>query len=354
MPDESVELPRIAGVYTKIRERLVPEETREETSASAEVSSIEEALGVSFERIPLKVKPQFLDLIKEMSSLVSFVLPEQGKKITKFFRKRRNEIVELILSELTKSSYVDGLYSQKTKICYVMGGVKYQDYDRDGLMKELAGVSLVSLHEAIHAYHDQKDSHGLPIGMEGIQAIKEFFESIKRKRLSPKEIKKRFEWFVVGRIFAEGIAEYGSRQTHARILDKWHEKLVMVGLDETEAGSMIDNINSRTNRPIDITEQNIQRQIKTAQDFVEGESASLASRKAKFSPKLQWKITKAFLDLNRGAYPLGFYFVNEAMRGLIEQGLSKTEAFNLLISSPPESLEDIANPKDYLVKLKTE
>lgn len=354
MPEEKGELPGISGVYTRIRERFTSKETGQENLATAEVSLIEEAIGITFEETPRKVTPQFRDWLIEMSPLISSLLPEKGGRVGKFLAARRRELAALIAAELLPHTNPEGFYSQTTKRCFVLAGIEYEIYDRDGLMKEVIGVSLASLHEVMHAYHDQKDKIGVPVGMKGLLELKGFYESIKRKRLLLEEIRSQFERFTVGRIFVEGIAEYGSRQTHAKILDKWEERLMAAGMGEEEVASFIDKVNFRTNRPIDISEENMQRSLETAGEFVETQSAWLSSRKAKIGPRLLRRMVEAYMELNKDVYPLGFYFVNEAMRDLVKRGLSKAEALNLLISSPPEILKEIANPKDYLARLRIE
>lgn len=124
------------------------------------------------------------------------------------------------------------------------------------------------------------------------------------------------------------------------------------GISEKEVVSFIDRVNFRTNRPIDISESNIQRSKDTAEEVVETQSVWLSSRKTKIGPRLLRRMVEAYMKLNKDVYPLGFHFVNWVMQGLIKRGLSKAEALNLLISLPPESLKDISTPKDYLAKLE--
>jgi|GEM_PF-5430142 len=347
MSEAGGELSGVGKLYIKVREKISPEFfPRIEEDAGAEVFFLEKALGIKFTKIPEKVQSSTEDYLREAGNLIKIVSPEDGgNRLKRFFQKGKNEAYEIIASEFLRSA--SGFFSPVSEKIYHKGEYAYFWHDREGVMPELKKVNIVSLHEAMHAFHFQRDSTNKQVGFEGLQALTSLIFKIGKREIGKEEARDLFEEMMVNRTMGEGIAEFGSRITHSYILEEWGKRFVEMGRSIAETTEFLDRLNKDVNKPIDISADNIKTQTEKIKNYIKTQTEILFFR---FSPANNQKLAKSLIEVNDAFYPVGFNFVNSCVRAMGERGISMSDALGYIIDHPPKKIDEISDPLKYLEK----
>ncbi len=278
------------------------------TSPNSEVKVLERWLGLSFKETPPKVD------LTQRNLLVYFM--RDRKAGWAYMRERKG-----MASENTA-----GFYSEDYRTIFLTTGLPRQATWR------------ISIHENLHAYVDQTNSEFYKVnGLDNAESIE------KRE---------------VYRAFNEGIAYWGTyecelsagmpeafhlaRHNSPPIADLAQKIVEDVAIDYAYSRLITNSGNNLSLRLDEYTAFNLfSLGVEQERKQAEGESLSLSETRGIISDSQMYIL---------GAY-LGYFFVNETMVGLRQEGKSKAEALNLLINNPPDTLAKLHNSYPYISNL---
>lgn len=145
------------------------------------------------------------------------------------------------------------------------------------------------------------------------------------------------ERIVTYRCFDEGVAQWGALRTARRLTEHFEPEDVLSMENSMLHGTKDDQ---QTNFK--------QEQSRAVRQAVSAYKAALSQT----GPKVMIEGMKAESQLSDSQYVAGYHFVDEAMNILINSGRQVGEALTGIIKKPPERIDDLERPQEYLVRVK--
>lgn len=185
-----------------------------------------------------------------------------------------------------------------------------------------------ALHENMHGFNAGTN----PEIYDALTTLsKAMSEAVLGKLIGSVEVEKA----IVVRSFDEGMAQWGAITTAEKMPEDF------------EVVSSMKNFmlqGARIEGPVDIDEQFVD-------SYFNNLSEAAQTYQAAFNLQGMGAIKegmKAEEMLAEAKYITGFYFVNQAMLHLTEQGLTLGEAITQLVKNPPTTIKDLRNPASYV------
>lgn len=262
------------------------------------------------------------------------------------FQLSRNEAVEYLEKELgVKFTQVPSKVelNLRNKIRWAresgLGGVIAEAVNRDAVAvydRRYGAVFapkddlFAELHENVHAFLDSTNPQirdtvdELPI-MIG--------QRVAGKQVNTDDIEK----IVAYRCFDEGVAQYGALKTAGRLAEHFEPEDV-----SSMENSMLHGTGNEQ------PENFLQSQVASVRQAVSNYKSALSQT----GPKVMIEGMRAESQLSDAQYPVGFHFVDGAMQVLTNSGRQVGDALIGLINKPPESIDDLEKPHEYLVRVR--
>lgn len=145
------------------------------------------------------------------------------------------------------------------------------------------------------------------------------------------------ERIMVYRCFDEGVAQWGALRTAGKLTDHFESEDVL-----SMENSMLHGVEK------DHAANFIQDQFRVIRQAISAYKAVLSQT----GPKVMIEGMKLESQFSDPQYVIGYHFVKGAMQTLTDSGRKVGEALMELIGKPPESMDDLEKPQDYVVRLK--
>lgn len=145
------------------------------------------------------------------------------------------------------------------------------------------------------------------------------------------------ERIVTYRCFDEGVAQWGALRTAERLTEHFEPEDVL-----SMENSMLHGMEN------DRATNFIQDQFRVVRRATSAYKTALSLT----GPKVMIEGMKAESQLSDSQYVAGYHFVDGAMQTLVNSGRQVGEALTGLIRKPPERIDDLERPQEYLVRVK--
>ena len=146
------------------------------------------------------------------------------------------------------------------------------------------------------------------------------------------------EKIMVYRCFDEGVAQWGALRTAGKLTEHFEPEDVLSMENSMLYGS--ENDHAKTNF--------IQKQFEVVRQATSAYKAVLSQT----GPKVMIEGMKLESQFSDPQYVVGYHFVKGAMQALTDSGRKVGEALMELIRIPPESIDDLEKPQEYVARLK--
>jgi len=146
------------------------------------------------------------------------------------------------------------------------------------------------------------------------------------------------EKIVVYRCFDEGVAQWGALRTAGRLTEHFEPEDVLSMENSMLHGE--ENNHAKKNF--------IQEQFRAVRQATSAYKTALSQT----GPKVMIEGMRVESQLSDPQYVVGYHFVDRAMQILASSGRQVGEALMGLIRKPPERIDDLERPQEYVVRVK--
>jgi hypothetical protein len=184
------------------------------------------------------------------------------------------------------------------------------------------------LHENVHALVDS-------INPQIRDAIEELPIMVSQRVIGNPVNLDHVEKIVVYRCFDEGMAHWGALKTVEQHIEDFDQadvtsvkNVLAGGTDKNHAADVVLN------------------KLRLVRSAISAYKAVLSQT----GPRVMMEGFKAESQISDSKDSIGYYFVNEAMKALVDKGNTAGVALTRLIKDPPKSVDDLEKPQEYVTR----